>query len=90
MVSTTYCTTYTKTKLPYKRLQYIIYVKDTNLNAHIKIFNKAIKTNGENVEVDIINLFDFAPRDNVFKWGENFVQDHPNCIFEELEQMFCK
>jgi hypothetical protein len=22
--------------------------------------------------------------------GENFVQDHPNCTFEELEQTFCK
>ncbi len=65
-------------------------MKDIDLNAHIKIFNKAIKTNGETVEVDIINSFDFAPRDNVSKWGENFVQDHPNCTFEELEQMFCK
>jgi hypothetical protein len=24
------------------------------------------------------------------EWGKNFVQDHPNCIFEELEQAFCK
>ncbi len=28
--------------------------------------------------------------DNIFEWGENFVQDHPNCTFEELEQAFCK
>jgi hypothetical protein len=25
------------TKLPYKKLQYLIYMKDTNLDAHIKI-----------------------------------------------------
>jgi hypothetical protein len=29
-------------------------------------------------------------RDNIFEWGEKFVQDHPNCSFEELEQAFCK
>jgi hypothetical protein len=45
------------TKLPYRKLQYPIYVKDTNPNAHIKVFKKAIKTNGESMEVEIINLF---------------------------------
>jgi hypothetical protein len=29
-------------------------------------------------------------KDNIFEWGENFVQDHPNCTFEELGQAFCK
>jgi hypothetical protein len=23
-------------------------------------------------------------------WSENFIQDHPNCTFDELEQTFCK
>jgi hypothetical protein len=50
-------------KLPYKKLQYPIYIKDTNPNVHIKIFKKAIKTNGEIVEVDIINLFGFTFKD---------------------------
>jgi hypothetical protein len=27
---------------------------------------------------------------NISAWGENFVQDHPNCTFDELEQAFCK
>jgi hypothetical protein len=26
----------------------------------------------------------------VLERGENFVQDNPNCTFEELEQVFCK
>jgi hypothetical protein len=56
-------------------------VKDTNLDAHIKVFKKAIKANGETMEVDIINLFGFTLRDNISKWGENFVQDHLNFIF---------
>jgi hypothetical protein len=42
------------------------------------------------VEVNIINLFGFIFKYNIFKWGENFVQDHPNFTFEKLEQTFCK
>jgi hypothetical protein len=77
------------TKLPYRRLQYPTYVKDINPDAHIRVFKKAIKANGEIVEVDIINLFGFTLRDSISEWGENYVQDHPNYTFEELEQTFC-
>jgi len=42
------------------------------------------------MEFDIINMFVFILRDSIFEWGENYVQDHPNCIFEELEQTFYK
>jgi hypothetical protein len=50
-------------KLPYKKLQYPTYVKDIDLNVHIKVFKKAIKINDEMVEADIINLFGFTIRD---------------------------
>jgi hypothetical protein len=70
--------------------QYPTYVKNTDLNVHIRILKKAIKANGEIMKVDIINLFGFTLRDNISKWGEKCVQDHPNYIFEELEQTFCK
>ncbi len=78
------------TKLPYRKLQYPTYVKDIDLDVHIRVFKKAIKVNGETVESDIINLFSFTPHDSIFEWGENYVQDHPNCTFEKLEQAFCK
>jgi hypothetical protein len=78
------------TKLPNRKLQYPTYVKDINLDAHIRVFKKAIKPNGEIVEVDIINMFGFTFRDSISNQGENYVQDHPNYIFEELEQAFCK
>ncbi len=78
------------TKLPYNKLQYPTYVKDTYLDVHIRVFKNTIKANGETMELDIINLFGFTLRDNIFEWGENYVQDHPNCTFEELEQTFCK
>jgi len=42
------------------------------------------------MEVNIVNLFGFTLRDNILKWGKNILHDHPNCIFEELEQAFCK
>jgi hypothetical protein len=73
------------TKLPYRKLQYPTYVKDIHPDAHIRVFKKAIKANGEMVEADIINLFSFTLRDNIFEWGENYVQDHPNHTFEKLE-----
>ncbi len=38
----------------------------------------------------IINLFGFTLMDNISEWGENYVQDHPNYTFEELEQTFYK
>jgi hypothetical protein len=42
------------------------------------------------MEVDIINLFGFILWNNISKWGENFIQDRPNCTFKKLEQAFCK
>ncbi len=59
--------------------------QNTNLDVHIKVFKKAIKANGEMMEVDIINLFRFTFKDSIFEWGESYVQDHPKCIFEKLE-----
>jgi hypothetical protein len=42
------------------------------------------------METDIMNMLGFTFTDNISKWGENYVQDHPNYTFEELEQAFCK
>ncbi len=72
------------------KLQHPTYVKDTDPDTHNRVFKKAIKVNDEIVEVDIINIFGFTLKDNIYKWGENYVQDHPNCTFEELEYTFFK
>jgi hypothetical protein len=42
------------------------------------------------MEVNIINLLGFTFEDNISKWGDNYIRDHPNYIFEELEQAFYK
>jgi hypothetical protein len=57
---------------------------------HTSFFKKTIRANGKTMEADTINMFTFTLRDNILEWGENFVQDHPNCTFEKLEQEFCK
>jgi hypothetical protein len=46
-------------KLPYEKLQYPTYVKDIDLHAHIKVFKKTIKVDGEIMEANIMNLFGF-------------------------------
>ncbi len=54
------------------------------------MFKKGVKANGETMEINIINLFNCILGDNIYEWGDNFVQDHPNCTFEKLEQTFYK
>ncbi len=60
-------------------------MKDNNLDVHIKVFKKAIRVNGETMEAEIINLIGFTLQNNISKWSEIFVQDHPNYTFDELE-----
>jgi hypothetical protein len=59
-------------KFPYRKFQYPTYVKDTNLDVHIRVFKKTIKVNKEIKEADI-NMFSFTLSDYISKWGENFV-----------------
>jgi len=54
------------------------------------VFKKAIKSNGETMEINIINMFSFTFKDNICEWGENFIISYPNYTFEKLEQTFCK
>jgi hypothetical protein len=77
-------------ELPYRKLQYPTFVKGTSPNVHIKVFKKAIKTNGKTIKFDIINLFGFTFKDSIYEWGKNYIQDDPNCIFEKLGQTFDK
>jgi hypothetical protein len=88
MVSTTYCATCFKTG--HQTAIHEVLIPNLCLDAHIRVFNKAIRTNNETMEADIINLFGFIFKDNISKRGENYIQNHPNFTFEELEQTFCK
>jgi hypothetical protein len=72
------------------KLHHPTYVKNIDLDVHIRVFKKVIKTNSEIVEINTINLFSFTLIDNILEWGEIFVEDHPNCTFKKLEEGFCK
>ncbi len=56
-----------------KHLPYLIYVKDTNLDAHIWVFKKAIKVNGKTFNRDIINLINFILQNSIFERGIFFI-----------------
>ncbi len=51
--------------MPYQKFQYLTYMNDV----HIKVFKKAIKANGETMDVDTINLFGFTLLDNISEMG---------------------
>jgi hypothetical protein len=53
-------------------------------------FCKAIKTNGEKNDVNIVNLICFTLHNAILEWGENFMRAHPICRFKEIEVMFYK
>ncbi len=44
-------------------LNYLEYVKDSNLDAHVKVFKVDIRANGETKDEKIANLFSFTLRD---------------------------
>jgi hypothetical protein len=52
---------------PYHRpLNYPEYVKDSNPNAHVRIFKATIRANGEIEDAKIINLISFTLKDIMF------------------------
>jgi hypothetical protein len=62
-------------------LNYLEYVKNSDQDAHVRIFKATIKANGETKYADIVNLFSFTLRDTVFDWCNNYMGGYPNCIF---------
>jgi hypothetical protein len=54
------------------------------------VFRNVIYASGKWNNVDIINLFYLILCDDIFEWGENVVQSHPNCVFDKLEVTFYK
>jgi hypothetical protein len=67
---------------PYRwPLNYPKYVKDSNLDAHDKVFKATVRTNGETEHAEIVNLFSFTLKDTMFNWCNNYMGTYPNCIF---------
>jgi hypothetical protein len=50
---------------PFKRpINYPKYKKDYHPNAHVWVFKAAIKANGEMIDEEITNMFNFILKDN--------------------------
>ncbi len=70
---------------PYHRpLDYPKYVKDFDLDVHVRIFKATIRTNSETDDVKIVNMFNFTFKDIVSNWCNNYLGDYPYCTFIEL------
>jgi len=76
---------------PYHRpLNYLEYVKDSDPNAHVRVFKASIRANSETNDAEIVNMFNFIFKDIVFNWCNNYLGDYPNYIFAKLQLTFCK
>jgi hypothetical protein len=55
-------------KLPRNNLENPLprYVKDSNLDVHVRVFKAVIKANGEIEDAEFVNLFSFTLRDIMF------------------------
>ncbi len=69
-------------------LNYPKYVKDSDLNVHVRMFKVTIRENSETYDVEIVNLFGFTLRDIVFNWCNNYMGEYPNYTFTKLKLLF--
>jgi hypothetical protein len=63
---------------------YLEYVKDSNPNAHVRVFKVVIITNGQTNYAKIVNLFSFTLRDIMYDWCNNYMGDYLDCTFAKL------
>jgi len=71
-------------------LKYLNYKKNVDPNAHVKVFNGAIKENGETSREYVINAFNYTLRKTKTNWCHNYMLEFPNCSFFKLMQTFHK
>lgn len=71
-----------------KPLNYLKYTKDFDPNVHVQVFKFVIKINNETIGEEITKLF---LKDNASNnLCNNYMKDHPNYIFVDLQHVFCK
>jgi hypothetical protein len=62
-------------------LNYPKYVKDFDLDAHVRVFKVAIWTNGEFKDAKIVNMFSFTLKNIMYDWCNSYMGDYPNYTF---------
>jgi len=58
----------------WKFFLYPIYNEGTDLDVHVRVFQKAINANGKKDDANIIILFYFTLCDTILEWEENLLQ----------------
>jgi hypothetical protein len=71
-------------------LKYPNFVKDDDPNAHVRVFNYAMKANAKTLEEYIINAFNYILRNITLDWCHNYMSKFHDCIFLELTHAFYK
>jgi hypothetical protein len=71
-------------------LKYFDFIKYSNPNAHVRMFNYIIKNYAKTFEEYIINAFNYMLRDMESNWCHNYMSKFLDCIFSKLTQAFCK
>ncbi len=74
----------------YWPLNYLEHVKDSDPDAHVRVFKITIKTNSETHDAKFVNLFCFTFRNIVSNWCNNYMGNYLDCIFTKLQLDFCK
>jgi hypothetical protein len=65
-------------------LKYLDFKKDVDLDAHVKVFNFAVKENAKTFEEYIINSFSYTLRDTTLNWCHNYMSKFPHYTFLKL------
>ncbi len=71
-------------------MKYLDYKKDANANAHVRVFNVIVRTNGKTSKEYIINAFGYTLRKMASDWCHNYMSKFLNCIFSELTHALYK
>jgi hypothetical protein len=71
-------------------INYLKFKKHVDLDACVQVFKATIKTNGEMIDEKMANLFNFTLKENALDGRNNYMKDHPNYKFLNLEQTFYK
>jgi hypothetical protein len=60
------------------------------MNAHVKVFQAAIRANGKTFEEYIINAFSYTLRETTSYWCHNYMSKFLDYTFWQPIQAFCK
>ena len=73
-----------------KAVSYQMYEDDSDPDAHIIAFKRAIQANGETEEGEVINLFGTTLKKRPQKWHDKFLRTAPLSSWPELKAAFCR